>query len=268
MQMVDQKRLTVTALLLAVVLAAWVAADTTWTLLAPELVLPSAEPAGAVSRHAPRDYGKAIGAAHLLGEPERRPVRREVPVTRLDLELLGVYHTSAADGFAIIRGDGDGQKLYRRGAVVSGNATLSEVRADHVVLDVDGRMESLYLDKDKRGTAGGVSGLSDDAPVSERLAALRRRAIADPVSLGKMIEATPVRRGGRMQGFQIRQRSKDPLFRDVGLRDGDVLVEINGIRLDQPSKGFEALQELANAQEVTARVERAGRSFTIRQRLQ
>ena len=267
--MVDHKRLTVTALVLSVVLAAWVAADATWTLLTPGLELPSREPAAAVAATAPADYGRALADAHLMGEPERRPVaRRQVPVTRLDLELLGVYHQGAGEGLAII-GDGAGsQNLYRRGAAVSPNVSLSEVRPDHVVLDVGGRMESLYLDPERRAGAAAAASPGADAPVARRLGALRRRAIADPVSLGKLIEAKPVRQGGRMQGFQLRQRGDDRLFEDVGLRDGDVLVEINGIRLDEPSKGFEALQELATAREVTARVERAGRSFTIRQPIQ
>ncbi len=265
---VDQKRLSAGALLGAVVMVGWAAAATTWTLLEPELVLPGGKAVGEVApQPTMQDYGRTISSAHLLGESRRQRVTQEVPVTRLNLELLGVYNTDAGDGFAIIREDRGDQRLYRRGAVVPGGARLSKIFPFHVVLDVDGRLESLFLDKEKQQMAGGAPAPASDGSVGERLAALRQRAMADPSSLGRLIEAKPYRRGGRMQGYLIRQRVQDPLFEEIGLKDGDVLVEINGIRLDDPKNGFAAIQELASAHEINAVVRRAGRSFTIQQRL-
>lgn len=266
---VDQKRLSAGALLVAVVMVGWAAASATWTFLEPAFVVPGPTDVDQTgTQPVEQDYGRAISAAHLLGEPERKRRNRQVqvPVTRLNLELLGVYNTSAGDGFAIIREGSAEQRLYRRGAVVPGGARLAKIFTDHVVLDVEGRMESLFLDKEKQQElARGAS--APDGSVGERLAALRQRAIADPTSLGKLIEARPFRSGGRMQGYQIHQRAEDPLFEELGLKDGDVLVEINGIRLDEPKNGFAAIQELAGAHEINAVIRRAGRSFTIQQRL-
>ncbi len=267
---IDQKRLTAGALVASIVLVAWAAAHATWTLLEPADVIPHEDVTPTQVQRPVQEPGRALSDAHLLGEPERKRVTREVPVTRLDLELLGVYNTKAGDGFAVIREGKSDQKLFRRGAVVAGGARLSEVHANRVVLEVGGRIESLYLDKDRqrRLLAGTASGISGDAPLSTRLGALRKRAMADPASLGRMIEASPVRSGGRMEGYRIHQRVPNPLFSEVGLEDGDVLLELNDILLDEPQKGFKALQELASARQITARVMRAGRTITIRQRLE
>ena len=257
----DHDRLTLAALLAMVLAVAWAAADATWTLLAPELALPDAAPAGPVAAAGPRDDGAAIGAAGILGRPEPTRAPRRVPVTRLDLELTGVYDTAGAGGYAFIREQGRDQVLYRSGAALAGGGSLREVWPDHVVLEVGGRLESLHLEADEAREAAAAG------PVADRLTALRSRALADPASLAGMVEAEPYRRGGRIQGYRIRQRRQTPLFDEIGLQDGDVVREVNGIRLDGPAKGLDVLQKLASASEITAVVERAGRSFTIRQQL-
>src|SRR6056297_3165482 len=125
---VDQKRLSAGALLVAVVMVGWAAAATTWTLLEPEFVVPEGKAVGrADPQPTMQDYGRAISSAHVLGEHERERVAQQVPVTRLNLELRGVYNTDAGDGFAIIREGGGEQRLYRRGAAVPGGARLSQI---------------------------------------------------------------------------------------------------------------------------------------------
>jgi type II secretory pathway component PulC len=48
------------------------------------------------------------------------------------------------------------------------------------------------------------------------------------------------------------------MLQQLGLRNGDVIIEINGTRLSDPSQGMQIIQELFSAERIDARVLRNG----------
>lgn len=93
-----------------------------------------------------------IVSVHLMGNPARARVARveRAPTTQLNLTLKGLLFTDDQEmARAIIStGKKKGDKLYAVGdKLESGNATVKEIRDDLVLLDRNGKIESLPLPK-------------------------------------------------------------------------------------------------------------------------
>ena len=245
------------ALVAGIVTTAWAVADVTSIIRAPPLAIGEAgSPLPARRPVTPQDYGTAIGAAHLLGQESPPIAPKAGPGHPTHLELLGVHRIGSRDGFAFIRADGH-QEVYRLGTSLPGGQRLGEIHAGHVVLEGNLGSERLSLAEfSAQGAATGVL-------VTERVASLRARAVADPLGLAKMIEAQPYRRDGVIYGYRLQTRQDMPLLEEMGLKEGDILLEVNGVRLDGPGKGLKVLHRLARAEEITARIERHDRTLTV-----
>ncbi len=53
------------------------------------------------------------------------------------------------------------------------------------------------------------------------------------------------------------------LFNDVGLKAGDIAVQLNGIDLSDPSSSVELMQVMNDPQELNLTVERDGQQYDI-----
>jgi general secretion pathway protein C len=114
------------------------------------------DPTGLPSLEGPaRESGVAIEAivgAHLFGREQVRRVSAPppaAPATRLDLKLAGVIAMgSDSDGIALI-GVGRGQQqVVRVGQGIGATgALLAEVRRDHVLIERNGRLEKLSIER-------------------------------------------------------------------------------------------------------------------------
>lgn len=90
----------------------------------------------------------AIAALDLFGTPDAAgmiaPAAADAPETRLQLELNGVFLAQTAiDSSAIVAERNRDGKLYRVGDRLPGNAELTEVLADRIVLRRAGQYETL-----------------------------------------------------------------------------------------------------------------------------
>lgn len=133
---------TVAALaLLGLVLAYW-----TWTWFAPRPV-PRAHPGAQAGDLTPAAYG-------LFGNAQQG--RNGAAASGGTVKLLGVVAaTGSRSGYAVLRLDAKRTTVVREGGEIEPGARLAEVHADHVVLERDGRRESLaWPERDKAATAG------------------------------------------------------------------------------------------------------------------
>jgi len=137
------------ALLAAVLVVSWAAAQLTGTVLLPdpEVAEHGGEAAGATAVVAAADHAARILGAKLMGETPKAPAARQraVPETRLNLKLIGVLATGSSSGMAIISDNRGEEKLYRVGSRLPGGAVLREVQADRVVLEGASGLEALKL---------------------------------------------------------------------------------------------------------------------------
>ncbi len=255
-------------------------AHLTWRFLPP----PSTEPAPVAPVEAPlarpvnqTDWVARLVSAHLFGEaptevaPPASQAPIEAPETALKLTLRGVYLADdRSQSYAIIADAGGQDRTYRPGDALPGGASLEEVYVDRVILERNGRLETLRLPTEA-GTshsAGGArssvrrtsrSGVLTPPPeAGQILAQYRERLLNDPQSVMDVVRAEPYRRGGRIIGYRVFPGRDRGLLSQVGLQSGDVITEVNGLGLDNPLNGLEIMRDLQNASQVRVKVLRNG----------
>lgn len=101
--------------------------------------------------------------------PEPGVEEEESPVTQVDLTLKGVIiRLDPGQSRALISRGRQAEQSYLPGDTIQDNVTLDVVDSDHVVLRVNGRRETLYLNRtlSSAQAAGGTTtkSLADDNP--------------------------------------------------------------------------------------------------------
>lgn len=156
-------------------------------------------------------------------------------VTSLQLTLFGTRIDEAqGGGSAIIAGPDGVQNSILVGAEVAPGVRLQAVAFDHVTLDRGGAREDLFLDQSKP-VQPVVPGVAASPPLP---------AAGGGVPIGQIrqeIGFIPRIDGGRVSGLVVRSQGKGALFRQAGLRDGDVVTSVAG----RPVVGADDLDRLA-----------------------
>jgi len=259
--------------LLLVILIGWQIARAAWLLVpgpaTPEL--PPVQPAARVTSSAPAATVNVdtIINAHLFGMPgaEETEValveQQDAPDTQLSLELRGTVAASDEDrALAIIAQRGGEEKVYFIGDAVPGGATLHAVYLDRVLLRRAGRLEALRLPRSdqalepRRAAAPARSRTPVTAPT--RATTIQEVVNQNPASLTEVIRPQPVFKDGRQQGYRVYPGRQRQQFAQLGLRPGDLVTQINGMSLDDPTRGMEIFRSLADATSVTLTVDRNG----------
>lgn len=267
-----RRALSVLALLGSIMLLAWVAAGPVRLAVSPpvrDVGLPGAPEED--SRPAPRAsvdvLVSQITEAHLLGRASRQQPAppQQVQVSALKLQVAGVFATGDEGGLALM-GDGGGrEQLYGVGALLPGGAELLEVLADGVVVDAHNQRQKLFL----RKSGGSAGNLATRAPPSRAgtgvsLARIRDRFVADPSRLASEVRARPVLRRGEQLGYRLLPRGRGAvLFEALGLKAGDVVTGVNGVRLESAAAALSALGDLAKLTIVELDIERRGRPMQL-----
>ena len=73
--------------------------------------------------------------------------------------------------------------------------------------------------------------------------------------------------GGKMIGYKVRPGRKRELFDQVGLKNDDIVISVNGIEVNEPQKVREVYQALKTASEANLQVLRDGGTQSIQIRM-
>lgn len=278
---IDPKALDRLAFLISaalVVLLAYSLANLTWALLPRSeeaQAAPKVAPGTVVRREAP-DY-RTLASLHLFGEakPEARTQQAAAPIdapeTTLNVTLRGIlFNPNPEHARAIIAVPGEKDKDFAVGEELPGGARIDQIYADRVMLLRNGRYETLRL-PEQRLDVGETGPRTQAAPAQNLpsaggsvLSEYRRQVIESPQDIAQYIQIAPVNRGGGgIGGFRVTPGADPRMFELSGLQPGDIVTSVNGIELDQMDKGFEALETLAAADEITLEVQRGGQRQTI-----
>ncbi len=223
-----------------------------------------------------------VGDMHLFGKPPEIPVNApvaqvEVPVTRLNLTLMGVLASNSPLAKAIISDSSGEENFYSIGDQVPGGAVLQEIHADHVMLMRNNKLEALKLPDETDANVNYVPPPMPVAPAAmgggntntalmstgSILKDWQQKLDSDPQSLMNLVRAEPVNRGGKLVGYRVMPGRDRHLLQKFGLRAGDIVMEVNSVPLDNPLKGLEVLNNLKAATQVTLGVERNGNRETM-----
>lgn len=112
--------------------------------------------------------------------------------------------------------------------------------------------------------AGLDSGASA-SPETQSLGEFRNAVLNNNMRLLEVIRPSPVRENGQLIGFRVSPGSNLALFQQTGLQAGDVVTAVNGMKLDSPANGMQALQGLADAASASLTVMRGDEEIYVQQ---
>lgn len=183
-----------------------------------------------------------------------------VAVTALQLTLFGTRLNEASGrGSAIIAGADGVQTSFAVGEEVAPGVTLKAVYFDHVTLTRGGRDEQLFLDQ---SAGGGGTVAADGAAPAEMVDA----PTAPGVSLARLraeIGFIPRIDNGQVTGLVVRPQGSGQLFRQVGLKDGDIVTQIGGRPVTGPGDIDKLAGQYAKGGNIPLSVERGAEVLPI-----
>jgi len=261
-------------------LVLWIAsllASLTWGLVTPqgnsqpeniEISLSSVavDPNAQLIRQLPGWHLMGVATTQQAAVVASTPV--DAPDTRLKLVLRGVFASEESGKAQAIIADPRGkEEHYAVGDSLPGNAELREVHPDRVILQRNGRYETLRLLPDSRSKARPVVRSHSKTVAKrheQRIREIRQTIKQRPNLLIDAVRPRPyLGEGGVMEGYTLMPGRDPALFRDLGLRPGDVVVQINGIRLNSKENGMQALKSIQSGDQASMTLLRGGQEQVV-----
>ncbi|HUI25348.1 MAG TPA: type II secretion system protein GspC [Candidatus Kryptonia bacterium] len=199
-------------------------------------------------------------------KPEPEKPKGPPPKTELKVKLWGVAIHDDGHSSCVIEDLGNHQQqLYKIGDTVQGIATVVRVEWDKVILSRDGQEEVLELSPDLRKPSNMVVPVSASTAVDPHIQLVGDNqyridrsevdsALENMNQLFTQIRAVPHFEGGKSTGFRLFAIRQDSLFDKIGLKNGDIIQDINGTELTDPSRALALFTELRNESNLTVKV--------------
>lgn len=230
-----------------------------------------------------RDLFKIGKSAAPAKNPEVNP--DSLAPTQLNLKLWGTVSGDTEQVYAVIEDlEKREQNLYRVGDTIQ-NATVKIVMREKVVLNVEGRDEVLAMEEITGGGGGSPMAASrgrssrsyQPSPLAsgegpQQTISLQRSMVEESFNdmnrLMTEIAITPNMEDGQVNGLSLNRISPNSIFRRMGLRNGDVLLGVNGQPIQSPEDAMQMYQSIKSSSEVQVQVRRRGQDRTITYNLQ
>jgi general secretion pathway protein C len=276
-----------------IILMAARAAELTWRLLeapAEQSVVPAptaaARGAGGGAASGALD---ALAGWHPFGEPPAPDAARipaedvlDAPETSLNLTLNGTLQYQELPqrgstilpeaGTAVIASGRGTQKVYKTGDSIEGGngATLHSVYHDRVMLDPGGGrpLEKLSYPKPDQ-VSQRPTGLNSNLSVATQrqtrptgtpgAASSLTESMGQVAStLGQVMRITQQAENGQIIGFRLQPQGDGQAFAELGFEPGDILTEVNGLKLNDARGQLQVLQALSETSQAQVTVRRNG----------
>jgi len=181
----------------------------------------------------------------------------KAPKTRLNLKLVGVVSSNQkSDNLAIIAYKKT-QQTYGIGDLIQGTqAKLSAVFSNKVIIENSGRTESLFIEDSSLLHHNHPVVTKNKKNTQTLLSDIRQQIMLNPHEMLNYLNVSDVRRNGKLIGYRLNPSKSSLLFDSTELQVGDVLVEINGIRVSRVNAMTFISQELRQAKELELVVDR------------
>lgn len=186
--------------------------------------------------------------------------------TKLNLILVGVVAaTDPIYSSAIISNKGKQDSYFIDSKIEGTNASVYGIYADRIVLDENGANFVLMLDgidgspQSQRSSSARSSSKTKVKNKAVRNVDLdRKELLKNPAKLTNYIRISPVRENNEIKGYRVRAGKDPSLFKESGLQDGDLAIELNGIDLTDLSQSMSLMKEFPTMTEISLTVERDG----------
>jgi general secretion pathway protein C len=199
--------------------------------------------------------------------------------TRTDLKLFGTV--VAAERSQVLLEVNKELKLYRLDEEIPGGGIIEEIQRNQVTIrNRDQSLTTLMLHDQEslpsrvapskvapsRGetsptTTGEVKEVGENRwLISRNTIESVRENFADQLRLAQMQPRTV---DGKTDGFLIQRINPRSLLVKLGLQRGDVIIDVNNIKLDSPEKALQVFQQLREARQISVAVERNGQPMSF-----
>ena len=274
-----------------VVLVAKSAAELTWLIFAPDEAVSGYQQRArttTVSKSSQQPRLRTVANLHLFGVANKKPVTQVAPIdapkTGLKLTLRGVFAASEPEQAMALIADARGEeKVYKKSETIFSGVTLYEIYPDKVILERSGSFETLNLPRDEanskpssvsRARVPTHSTRPSIQPQStgvvrtrtvragKRLENLKKQLAENPTEFMQDVRIEPVYDSNQqMKGIKFNHKDRQ-MMRALGLRPGDVIVEVNGQAVN-PSAMTELLGQMSTLTELSLGIERNGHRENI-----
>ncbi len=272
-----------------VVLVAKSAADLTWIIFAPDEVIVTTKPQPRtvpVTRSS-QPRLRTVANLHLFGEVNRAATVKapvDAPKTGLKLTLRGVFASNdAGQALAMIANAQGEEKVYKKNETIFSGVILHDILADKVILDRSGNFETLTLVEGKksrgrgpvRSTRGRSTRPKATAPRSsgvvrtrtiragKRLEDLKKKLSENPQEFMAEVQINPVFDAAKqIKGYKFTHKDRQTM-RALGLRPGDVILEVNGQQVSDPAVLQSLFSDLKSQSNISLGIERNGHRENI-----
>ncbi len=182
------------------------------------------------------------------------PAKPTPPPSPLMLSLIGTFITDGQEPYAIIEDKKkNNQDMFLLEQSIFDQAKLKKIFQDRVEIERDGKIEILKLDELGGAGAGIVQSGGDDFVVEE---AELDKGLENLPLLLTQARAVPYFKDGRSIGLRLFAIKTGSLYEKVGLRNGDILKNINGNSLGDISQALKLFEQLKQERSITLVLER------------
>lgn len=251
---------------------AWQAARLTWALIpgmpadAPPPIANSGAPELSTSATQAVDIARIVDS-DLFGAVSSEPVEPvavsvlEAPETTLNLLLKATVADTLENrrGAAIIA-SGQVEQTYTVSDVIegAGGAQLHAIYSDRVILNRAGQLETLTLPSEYASANVGAVYAAPSAPLPGAVPTLRAAISDNATRINEVVRVAAHIEQGRMVGFRLNPGDRPEQFAALGLQPGDVVTEINGTAMSDPSRGLQVFESLGESGAANVTVIRDG----------
>ncbi|MBE9559518.1 MAG: type II secretion system protein GspC [Proteobacteria bacterium] len=284
LQQLNQRSAAVASMVL-IVACAWLLVEMTWMFFPQDEALSLAVQKSkrpVMAKQSQQENFKKLTSANVFGVSEKAIVQKQTkaPETRLNLTLKGVLAATPMEMASAIIAQGKNGKedIYGIGDKMPGGVTIKEIHPDFVMLERNGRLETLKLQKvsgignlktsaASGFNARGINAYSSGSPEAA-LKQIRNNILKNPTSFGEYALPVVVKQNGKQIGYRLKPQSKGDLLSELGIQKNDVITQINGVKLDKPQNGIAALRKLSTAKNLSIVVKRNGAEVPLNISLQ
>ena len=185
--------------------------------------------------------------------------------------LIGTV-VAGDDSLALIK-LGTKAGVFRLGEELAPRVVVAEIGRKLVVIDDHGTRTELILKQRKGAKASPVGKRNPAATKSGIVAvdegswqiskAVANNARANLNSLLQTARMVPQTKNGKTTGFKLVELEKGSLLEQIGLRVGDLVVEINQVKLNSPEKALQIFQQVREANNISLGLIRNGQAKTF-----
>lgn len=224
-----------------------------------------------------RNIFKSKTLSELLSPPSSiGPIKEEKPL--VPIKLIGTVAGTAEYSYAVIEDPFQKtNKIFKLNDTVSPGIRLLEIHRNKIVISRDGEKEEIELGTPEAGaptrTAGPPRPVTPPSESPEGELSPQTSFVVDRESVEAATEdmnrlltqarLVPNFSAGVADGFRIFSIVPSSLFEKVGLRNGDIIHNINGVELKDPEKAFQVYQLLKDSDRFVVDLIRAGQKMTL-----